>query len=52
MPKVQTKIKIRELFRTLTLVNPDISRSELVREVVDELAEFFNVSKQAAKKFE
>lgn len=49
MPKVQTKIKIRELFRTLTLVNPDISRSELVREVVDELAEFFNVSKQAAK---
>lgn len=49
MPKVQTKIKIRELFQTLTLVNPDISRSELVREVVDELAEFFNVSKQAAK---
>lgn len=49
MPKVQTKIKIRELYQTLTLVNPDISRSELVREVVDNLADFFNVSKQAAK---
>lgn len=49
MPKVQTKIKIRELFQTLTLVNPDMSRSELVSEVVDNLASFFNVSRQAAK---
>lgn len=49
MPKVQTRIKIRELFQTLTLVNPDISRSELVQEVVDNLATFFEVSRQAAK---
>lgn len=49
MPKIQTKIKIRELFQTLTLVNPDISRSELVQEVVDNLASFFKVSRQAAK---
>ncbi len=49
MPKVQTRIKIRELFQTLTLVNPDISRSELVQEVVDNLAIFFEVSRQAAK---
>ena len=49
MPRVQTRIKIRELFQTLTLVNPDISRSELVREVVDNLSDFFKVSKQAAK---
>lgn len=49
MPKKQTRIKIRELYRTLTLVNPDMSRSELVQEVVDNLADFFNVSKQAAK---
>ncbi|HGA1056694.1 TPA: XRE family transcriptional regulator [Streptococcus agalactiae] len=49
MPKVQTGIKIRELFQTLTLVNPDISRSELVQEVVDNLATFFEVSRQAAK---
>ncbi|MFD3099156.1 XRE family transcriptional regulator, partial [Streptococcus agalactiae] len=46
---VQTRIKIRELFQTLTLVNPDISRSELVQEVVDNLATFFEVSRQAAK---
>ncbi|HIH7964081.1 TPA: ImmA/IrrE family metallo-endopeptidase, partial [Streptococcus suis] len=49
MPKIQTRIKIRELFQTLTLVNPDLSRSELVQEVVDNLAAFFNVSRQAAK---
>lgn len=49
MPKVQTRIKIRVLFQTLTLVNPDISRSELVQEVVDNLATFFEVSRQAAK---
>ncbi|HGD2043560.1 TPA: XRE family transcriptional regulator [Streptococcus agalactiae] len=49
MPKVQTRIKIRELFQILTLVNPDISRSELVQEVVDNLATFFEVSRQAAK---
>ncbi len=49
MPKVQTRIKIRELFQTLTLVNTDISRSELVQEVVDNLATFFEVSRQAAK---
>ena len=49
MPKNKTRIKIRELYRTLTLVNPDMSRSELVQEVVDNLADFFNVSKQAAK---
>lgn len=49
MPKVQTRIKIRELFQTLTLVNPEISRSELVKEVVDSLADFFKVSRQAAK---
>ncbi|HFI0087713.1 TPA: XRE family transcriptional regulator [Streptococcus suis] len=49
MPKLQTRIKIRELFQTLTLVNPEISRSELVQEVVDNLADFFKVSKQAAK---
>ncbi|MFS5300658.1 XRE family transcriptional regulator [Streptococcus agalactiae] len=49
MPKVQTRIKIRELFQTLTLVNPDISHSELVQEVVDNLATFFEVSRQAAK---
>lgn len=49
MPKVQTRIKIRELFQTLTLVNLDISRSELVQEVVDNLATFFEVSRQAAK---
>lgn len=49
MPKVQTRIKIRELFQTLTLVNPDMNRSELVSEVVDNLASFFNVSRQAAK---
>ncbi|HGC8480124.1 TPA: XRE family transcriptional regulator [Streptococcus agalactiae] len=49
MPKVQTRIKIRELFQTLTLVNPDINRSELVQEVVDNLATFFEVSRQAAK---
>ncbi|HEO4390851.1 TPA: ImmA/IrrE family metallo-endopeptidase [Streptococcus agalactiae] len=49
MPKVQTRIKIRELFQTLTLVHPDISRSELVQEVVDNLATFFEVSRQAAK---
>lgn len=49
MPKVQTRIKIRELFQTLTLVNPDISRSELVQEVVDNLATFFEVSRQTAK---
>ncbi|HGI5962642.1 TPA: ImmA/IrrE family metallo-endopeptidase [Streptococcus agalactiae] len=49
MPKVQIRIKIRELFQTLTLVNPDISRSELVQEVVDNLATFFEVSRQAAK---
>ncbi|HEN0643282.1 TPA: helix-turn-helix domain-containing protein [Streptococcus agalactiae] len=49
MPKVQTRIKIRELFQTLTLVNPDISRSELVQEVVDNLTTFFEVSRQAAK---
>lgn len=49
MPKVQTRIKIRELFQTLTLVNPDISRSELVQEVVDNLATFFEVYRQAAK---
>ncbi|HEN9270574.1 TPA: XRE family transcriptional regulator [Streptococcus agalactiae] len=49
IPKVQTRIKIRELFQTLTLVNPDISRSELVQEVVDNLATFFEVSRQAAK---
>lgn len=49
MPKIQTRIKIRELFQTLTLVNPDLSQSELVQEVVDNLAAFFNVSRQAAK---
>lgn len=49
MPKIQTKIKIRELFQTLKLVNPDISSSELVQEVLDNLAAFYKVSRQAAK---
>ncbi|KGE58314.1 Uncharacterised protein [Streptococcus pyogenes] len=33
----------------MTLVNPDISRSELVQEVVDNLSTFFEVSRQATK---
>ncbi|WP_449460043.1 XRE family transcriptional regulator [Streptococcus suis] len=49
MPKKQTRQKIEDLYRALSSIYSDLSKIEVTTEVVDSLADFFGVSKQAAK---
>lgn len=49
MPRKQTRQKIDDLYRSLSFIYNDLSKVEVTTEVVDSLATFFGVSKQAAK---
>ncbi len=49
MPKEMVKIKIKELFITYHSSSGEINRIALLRNVIDDLAKFFCVSKQSAK---
>lgn len=49
MPRKQTRQKIADLYRSLSVIYNDLSKVEVTTEVVDGLATFFGVSKQAAK---
>ncbi|WP_449457907.1 XRE family transcriptional regulator [Streptococcus suis] len=49
MPKKQTRQKIDDLYRALSSIYSDLSKIEVTTEVVDSLANFFGVSRQAAK---
>jgi Zn-dependent peptidase ImmA (M78 family) len=49
MPLETTKIKIDELYEKYGYSDNDQERTEILERVIDDLADFYNVSKQSAK---
>lgn len=49
MPKKQTEYKIKQLVKEYGYGNDGITSREILQDIIDELASFYSVSKQAAK---